>query len=224
LDDLKADDKLQRAVLKLQHEQRTFRQLTRLTVKLSDMKIAQSVQVQSGPGKVLSTYDIVAVQPVDEKTFQRAVQTLNVDIVTFDISRRMGFHLKRPALNAGVERGIHYELTYGPALQNISARKQVLSAMMDMRTSTRPKNIILCSGAKQSLDIRNTYDAANMAVLCGFKPAAAKATMSVNAESVIICGRKLGFIQCCGGCICIYIYIYIYVCVCISLSLSLSFS
>ena len=44
---------------------------------------------------VTRTYDLLAVQPVSERAFTSACTTLDVDIITFDLARRLPFRRVR---------------------------------------------------------------------------------------------------------------------------------
>jgi len=65
----------------------------------------------------VSSYDILAVQPTNEKTFQAACGTFEVDIISLDLSARLPFNLKLPTVGLAVDRGIYFELCYGAAIR-----------------------------------------------------------------------------------------------------------
>ena len=49
--------------------------------------------------------------------------SLNVDIITFDLSKRLPFRLKPATLQEAVKRGIHLEICYAAAIRDEGARR-----------------------------------------------------------------------------------------------------
>ena len=49
--------------------------------------------------------------------------SLNVDIITFDLSKRLPFRLKPATLQEAVRRGIHLEICYAAAIRDEGARR-----------------------------------------------------------------------------------------------------
>ncbi|KAM7451144.1 Ribonuclease P protein subunit p30 [Porites harrisoni] len=64
---------------------------TRLTVQLDDQ--SQVHQLSSDP---VQSHDILAVQPATEKLFHQACKTLDVDIISLDMTELLPFYLKFP--------------------------------------------------------------------------------------------------------------------------------
>jgi ribonuclease P/MRP protein subunit RPP1 len=57
------------------------------------------------------------VNPTNEKLFQAACGTFEVDIISLDMSARLPFYLKHSTVGLAVERGIYFELCYGAAIR-----------------------------------------------------------------------------------------------------------
>lgn len=49
--------------------------------------------------------------------------SLDVDIITFDLSKRLPFRLKPAALQEAVKRGAHLEICYAAAIRDEGARR-----------------------------------------------------------------------------------------------------
>ncbi len=55
-------------------------------------------------------YDLVAVQPGNERLFQMACSTLECDLVSLDLCRRLPYRFKPAAVKAALARGLHFEV------------------------------------------------------------------------------------------------------------------
>lgn len=58
----------------------------------------------------LQQYELLSVEPSDDRSFQLACKTLNVDIITFDLSRALPFGSKLALLKKAVARGVYIEM------------------------------------------------------------------------------------------------------------------
>jgi hypothetical protein len=86
-----------------------FRQLRRLTLVVD----AQSQLHRVAPtNEAVAGYDIVAVRPADEKMFTLCCSHPDIDAISLDLARPLGFIVKMvPALQA-VRRGCWLEIRY----------------------------------------------------------------------------------------------------------------
>lgn len=121
---------------------------------------AQTAAASSTPA--MQSYDILAVQPTTEKTFQIACQQLEVDIIVLDLTQRLPFYLKHPSINSAISRGIVFEITYSPALRDVTTRRNMMSNAMSLVKVTKGKNIIVSSQLLSLLELRGTFDIMNM--------------------------------------------------------------
>ena len=153
---------------------------TRLTVQLDDQ--SQVHQLSSDP---VQSHDILAVQPATEKLFQQACKTLDVDIISLDMTERLPFYLKFPTVNAANERGIHFEIVYSSAIRDSSQRKNLISTALDLVVFAKGKNIIISSGAVNELDFRGPYDIINLGLLFNLKEEQSKAAITKNCRDVL---------------------------------------
>lgn len=55
----------------------------------------------------------------------QACTALDVDVIAFDLARRLPFRLRPAALSAAVRRGVALELCYTPALRDDAARRNL---------------------------------------------------------------------------------------------------
>lgn len=153
---------------------------SRITVLLDDQS-----QVHQLSSEAVQTFDILAVQPTTEKLYQQACKSLEIDIISLDMSRRLPFHLKFPTVHAAVERGVHFEIIYSTAFGGTTERTQLLAIAMDMVVFTKGKNIIVSSGAEHELDFRGPYDIVNLGLLFRFKEEQSKAAITKNCRAVL---------------------------------------
>lgn len=153
---------------------------SRITVLLDDQS-----QVHQLSSEVVQAFDILAVQPSTEKLYQQACKSLEIDIISLEMSRRLPFYLKFPTVHAAVERGVHFEIIYSTAFKGTNERTQLLAIAMDMVVFTKGKNIIVSSGAEHELDLRGPYDIVNLGLLFNFKEEQSKAAITKNCRAVL---------------------------------------
>ncbi|XP_024362991.1 protein GAMETOPHYTE DEFECTIVE 1 isoform X2 [Physcomitrium patens] len=162
-----------------------FRQYSRITVVVDDS--AQAAALNSG-NSVLRTYDIVAVRPTNQKVFEQACRNSEVDLISVDLFQRVPFRMKVPMVKAALQRGVFFEISYGRALFDARARKDLFSNAQVLQAATKGKGIVISSGASQAMELRGPNDVVNMATLFGLSTEFAKAAISKNCESVILHG------------------------------------
>eukprot|EP00842_Homolaphlyctis_polyrhiza_P001120 jgi/Hompol1/2008/HPOL_004985-RA len=169
----------------------TFDIFTRLSIVLDNP--AQNYSFTSS--SAISSYDIIAVTPTTEKLFQTACQTLEVDIISLDMSARLAFPIRTATLNAAVQRGVYFEICYSASIRNEAARRQLISNAALLVRNVKGKNIIISSQARAAFEFRAPFDVMNLnhgwhfafsASLFGLNHSLAKAALSINARSVIL--------------------------------------
>ncbi|KAI8601667.1 RNase P subunit p30-domain-containing protein [Dissophora ornata] len=159
------------------------KQYSRLTLVVDDISQNYGLNTNN-PG--VSSYDILAVQPTNEKLFQAACGTFEVDIISLDMSARLPFYLKHSTVGLAVERGIYFELCYGAAIRDATARRNLISNAQSLIRVTRGKNIILSSQAMKAMELRGPYDIVNFGTLLGLNQAVAKDCLSSHCRAVIM--------------------------------------
>nr|KAJ3419728.1 Ribonuclease P protein subunit p30 [Polyrhizophydium stewartii] len=137
----------------------TFDLFTRLSVVLDNP--SHNYSISSG-SPIVASYDILAVHPKTEKLFQAACQQLEVDIVSLDMGSRLPFHLRHPTINAAIQRGVHFEICYAPAIRDSTARRHIISNSAALMRATKGRNIVLSSELVQAFDLRGPHDIANL--------------------------------------------------------------
>ena len=157
-------------------------QHTRLTVVATEP--AHCAQLAAA-GDVTRSYDILAVQAASERVFASACTTLDVDIISFDLARRLPFRLRVPAVRAALGRGITFELCYSPALREPNSRRQLFTNALAVVRATGGAGVILSSGAQRAFELRGPHDVANLGTLFGLSLAAAKAAVSTRMVAVL---------------------------------------
>ncbi|XP_031486711.1 protein GAMETOPHYTE DEFECTIVE 1 isoform X2 [Nymphaea colorata] len=159
-----------------------FRQYTRLTVTVNSM--IQAASLNSG-NPVLQTYDLVAVRPTNQATFEHACQKAHVDLIAIDFSEKLQFRLKSQMVKAAIQRGLYFELIYSPLLSDTIAKSELINGAKLLVGWTGGKNIILSSSASTVNELRGPYDVANLSTLLGLSMQHAKAAMSRNCRSLM---------------------------------------
>ncbi|KAI9024757.1 ribonuclease P/MRP protein subunit RPP1 [Hyaloraphidium curvatum] len=157
-------------------------QLSRLTVVSEDLSHTHGFNNNAA----FSQFDILSIQPQTEKMFQQACSTLEVDIITLDMTSRLPFNLKHTTVGLAIARGVHFEITYSSSLRDANARRYLLSNAANLVRVTRGKNIIVSSQAQKALEVRGPYDVANLCTLFGMNQALGKQAISTNARSVVL--------------------------------------
>ncbi|KAF9436862.1 Ribonuclease P protein subunit p30 [Entomortierella beljakovae] len=160
-----------------------MKQYSRLTLVVDD--ISQNYGLNTSNSAV-SSYDIIAVQPTNEKLFQAACGTFEVDIISLDMSARLPFYLKHSTVGQAVERGIYFELCYSGAIRDATARRNLISNAQSLIRVTRGKNIILTSQAMKAMELRGPYDIVNFGTLLGLNQAISKDCLTSHCRSVVI--------------------------------------
>ncbi|KAG0028098.1 hypothetical protein BGZ81_005007 [Podila clonocystis] len=160
-----------------------LKQFSRLTLVVDD--VSQNYGLNANNPSVLS-YDILAVQPTNEKLFQAACGTFEVDIISLDMSARLPFYLKHSTVGLAVERGIYFELCYSAAIRDATARRNLISNAQSLIRVTRGKNIILSSQAMKAMELRGPYDIVNFGTLLGLNQAVAKDCLSSHCRAVAV--------------------------------------
>mmetsp|Transcript_19647 Transcript_19647/g.54586 ORF Transcript_19647/g.54586 Transcript_19647/m.54586 type:complete len:273 (-) Transcript_19647:148-966(-) len=164
-------------------QQDSLQQLTRLTFVAEDHIQTQALEVSKD---VVSSYDIVALQPLTERGFKQACTVLEVDIISIDLGMRLPFKLRPPVVKAAVARGVVFEICYSSALRDGATRWNLFANAQALTRATSGRSIIVSSNARAAFEMRGPYDVVNMASLMGLKQQQAKEAISSNCRSVLL--------------------------------------
>lgn len=166
-----------------------LRQYSRLTLILSDPQ--QNYGINSG-NEVIKSYDIVAVQPETEKMFISACTTLDVDLISLDFTSRLSFPIKAGYVRQAMQRGIAFEVLYGPFLADMTARRNIIGnvrMLLRFALSSFNRNgtgIVVSSGAEGTWQLRAPFDVMNLTSLMGVPAHLQKNCVSRAAEHVFL--------------------------------------
>ena len=161
-----------------------LKQCTRLTFVLDDPQ--QNFVL--GASESIRSYDILAVRPTTERTFQIACQSLEVDIISLDLSEKLPFNIKHGLVREAVGRGIVFEISYGASVSNTgSKRRAALSAVMHLvRVMGKAKGLIVSSGRVSGEgSLRAPHCARNWVEMVGVKPDSSLTLTVDNAIRII---------------------------------------
>ena len=111
----------------------------------------------------------------------QASSSLQVDIISLDLGRRLPFRLKAKILAPALDRGVMLEISYACCLRDETSRQLLFSNAAALARATRGKNIILSSGARSAFELRSPYDAMNLATLFGLPMRLAKVSFTIHA-------------------------------------------
>ncbi|RKL09372.1 hypothetical protein BFJ71_g1235 [Fusarium oxysporum] len=137
--------------------------LHRATLPLSDPS-ANNYRIPS----LISTYDIIAARPLTDKAFQNACLTLDVPIISLDLTQDLPFHLKPKPCMAAINRGIRFEVCYGQVINGDDrGRPRFISNLQSLIRATRGRGIMISSEAKNALSLRAPADVINMLKFMG---------------------------------------------------------
>lgn len=145
-------------------KRKPLRQYTRLTLILDNPQQNYGVNIQN---EIIKSYDLLAIQPTTDKMLQNAIQSLHPDIISIDISQsRLPCQLKHGLARQAIDKGIHFELTYGPVLNESNRRNVISNARMISRV-TKGRNTFLSCSSNDHWAIRGPSDVAALAEFFG---------------------------------------------------------
>ncbi|XP_066141948.1 ribonuclease P protein subunit p30 isoform X1 [Euwallacea fornicatus] len=129
-------------------------------------------------------YDLIAVIPTTMQALAFVCSNLEADILSYDPQNKLNLKLNRKMYSQLIEKGFHFELTYAPAIQNSTKRKNLISLSHLYHTYGKSCNIIFSSGATSPNFIRGPYDIISLGFLFGLSELQSK-------NSVLYCPRKV---------------------------------
>lgn len=137
-----------------------------------------------------SNYDVLALRPVDEKTFQHACNTADCDLISLDLTQRLGYHFKFKTVSDAIKRGVRFEVCYSQGLLGEAlARRNLISNVTQLIRATRGRGIIISSEAKRALGCRGPWDVINLAAIWGLPQDRAHEAVTKEARSVVVSAR-----------------------------------
>lgn len=169
----------------VQGKSKPIKIMTRLTLIASD--VSHYNQLRTAYPQNLP-YDIIAVEPKTEKLFHVACMTLDIDLICIQGNSKLPFRITRPPVNGAIARGIYFELTYFPAINDFTLRRYTISNGICLMNVCKGKNVIVSSATEEFLGLRGPYDISNFGILFGLSEEDAKAAVSTNCRAVVLHG------------------------------------
>ncbi|KAJ3064539.1 Ribonuclease P protein subunit p30 [Podochytrium sp. JEL0797] len=133
----------------------------------------------------LQHFDILAVKPETEKAFVYAAQHADIDVIQLNLAQKLPFYIKKTTVNMATQRGIFFEVSYGPCIRDSIARANIIANIQQLLRVTGGKHIIISSDAMRALDIRSPQDVQNLAQVFGIPDKHARDAVSANCRSVL---------------------------------------
>ena len=106
---------------------------------------------------------------------RQGLTALDIDIISLDLSvPRPPFPLRLQSVAAALRRGVVFEVAYAPAIRDNGRRRATLARAGELVRLTRGRGVVLVSGADVAFEMRGPADVANLGVLIGLRPDAAR--------------------------------------------------
>ena len=157
--------------------------LRRCTLHLSDTSYNHRIS------QIAAAYDIFVIRPTNEASLSQACQTLECDIVSLDLTQRFPFYFKHKTFSAALQRGMRFEVCYGPGIMNSdggASRRNLISNATQLIRATRGRGLVISSEAKRALTCRAPADIVNLAVMWGLASDRAVESIAREARNVVV--------------------------------------
>lgn len=135
-----------------------------------------------------STYDVLALRPMTEKSLAQACQSLECDIISLDLTTRFTFYFKQKMLSSALQRGVKFEICYGPGVlaSDSQARRNLISNATQLIRATRGRGLVISSEARKALSLRGPSDVVNLACVCGLGQERGHEAVGREARSAVV--------------------------------------
>ncbi|KAI9883018.1 MAG: hypothetical protein M1823_005223 [Watsoniomyces obsoletus] len=159
-----------------------LRILKRCTVILSDPSENHRLASLS------NHYDLIAARPSTERAFQQVCQTLEVGLISLDMTARYPFHFKRSLVRAAIARGIRFEIAYAPGIvsSDPAARRNLIGNATQLIRATKGKGIVISSGARSAAGLRGPIDLVNLMAVWGLGSEKGREAVEGEARKVVV--------------------------------------
>ncbi|ODV92746.1 hypothetical protein CANCADRAFT_16042, partial [Tortispora caseinolytica NRRL Y-17796] len=148
--------------------------LRRLTINIDTPSITNNVM------QFMKLFDIVAVRPMSEKSFQNACMALDIDIISFDPSARLPLIPKHATVAAAINRGVYFEICYGAGVGNSRSRTQTITNATTIIRIARSRGLIVSSDADTAVACRSPHDVINLLCVWGLDHMRAREAIQRN--------------------------------------------
>ncbi len=158
--------------------------LRRVTIIVDD---PGETQFLCGAIRSLKWADLVAARPTSDKALTLLCESGDVDIISLDLSARLGFSLNAKQADKALARGLVFEVRYAQAIteENAQKKQQLLANISGLMAATRGRGLVWSSGSGAAAEcLRGPHDVLNLAVVLGLKEEQALASLTSNGISV----------------------------------------
>ncbi|CZT19162.1 related to ribonuclease P complex subunit Pop2 [Ramularia collo-cygni] len=133
-------------------------------------------------------YDVLALRPIDERTLQLACSSLDCDIISLDLSQRLGYFFKYKMLSEAIKAGKRIEICYAQGIMgDAQARRNVISNATQLIRATRGRGILISSeSAVGAAGLRGPWDVVNLAAVWGLGQERGVEAIGKEARSVVV--------------------------------------
>ncbi|KRX14437.1 Ribonuclease P protein subunit p30 [Trichinella nelsoni] len=169
-------------ILSLESRGERLRVFSRLTLVVNSVERLQELL----SNKIISNYDIVAVCPLNETTFDMAASDSRVHLLTTDVTADNFSLFQGNRLNEAVRNGKYIEISYSPAIMDTSIRKEVFTCGRKIFSTIGEKGIILTSRATRPMEMRAPYDVINISHLFGMNTNESRSAITVNPQQLLL--------------------------------------
>ncbi|KAG9256107.1 RNase P subunit p30-domain-containing protein [Emericellopsis atlantica] len=137
--------------------------LHRATIHFSDAA-TQHIHLAN----LIKIFDIIAVRPTSDEAFSKACLSLDVSIISLDLTQHHPFYFRIKPCMMAVNRGVRFEIAYAQALQaDARGRALFISNATQLIRATRGRGIMLASEARSALMLRAPADVVNLLSVWG---------------------------------------------------------
>lgn len=161
----------------------SLRVLRRCTLHLSDT--SQNHRLSH----IAAAYDIFVIRPNNETALGQALQSLECDLVSLDLSQRFPFYFKHKPFSAALQRGIRFEVCYAPGVLNSdggASRRNLISNATQLIRVTRGRSLVISSEAKRAIACRAPADVVNLAIMWGLAQERAVEAVTREVRNVVV--------------------------------------
>ncbi|AMD19231.1 HBR330Cp [Eremothecium sinecaudum] len=164
----------------------TLKLYTRITIVL------EGSSNRSVLSSVADVFDVVAVMPTSPNGLAVATASLDMDLLSFEYSKRLPAILKHKAICSCVKRGVKIEIVYSNALRDKHARKQFIINCKNVIRASRSRGLVISSGAQSPVECRNLLGVSSLVNFIGLKQDKCSKAMTELAALVLLKGRLRG--------------------------------
>ncbi|EKE37712.1 hypothetical protein ENUP19_0317G0078 [Entamoeba nuttalli] len=169
----------------------SHKQLTRASFIVSNLQTLHSLVV------IGKSFDLVSVEPTNERAFNETCSLATTDIITLDFLR-YSFYTNINAIRTALTRGIFFEIKISSlsSIKNGNLRSQIFSNIHDFIILTKARNLILSSGATSLNSFKSLRSLQHFGRTLGLTPSQSYDAICSNPMRCITRSRKRNPINC----------------------------